>query len=572
MISIKGLEFTYPGDTSPILKDIDLEIEKGDFVGIIGNNGCGKSTLCKTLNGLIPNFIVGNIKGEVIVNGNNIRTTDIGKMALSVGYVYQDFENQIVCPRVIDDASFSSMNFGFEDYEKRGYDALNICGLSNKINDYIWEMSGGQKHLLALASTKALEPEVLILDEPIAQLDPVHAALIYEVLKELNEVHKKTIIVIEHHTDYIAKYCKNVVFMKDGRVEWKKDAKEALRMVDILEESNIFPPQVTVAGNILMKKIKGMKKNILPVTLEEGNIIYKDLKRKVKTNQINTRYGNLEDLSKISEKPLIKFSDVNVSYKAVKGKDASVIKSLNLDIFEGEKIALIGSNGAGKTTLMKLIMKLVKPVAGNIIIKDKPISKLDSEEITKLVSLVYQNPEEMFIKDSIIRDIEFAMKSRNVKDYDKRTEELLEVFNLENIKNKDGRLLSGGQMRRASLAIGIALEPEILLLDEPTANLDIATRKEITSTLNKIKDKTKTVIIATHDMQLVCEWADRIIVLYNGNVVADGNKEEIFNNEYIVNLVGVKPPEIAQMSQMLSFEKLTFTINDFVEEFEADIL
>ena len=186
------------------------------------------------------------------------------------------------------------------------------------------------------------------------------------------------------------------------------------------------------------------------------------------------------------------------------------------------------------------------------------------------ISLVYQNPEEMFIKDTIAADISYAMKVRGVKDYEKRTEELLKRFRLWELREQDGRLLSGGQMRRASLAIGIALNPGILLLDEPTANLDIATRREIMKTLTEMKDITETVMIATHDMQLVCEWADRILVLSEGKLAADGTRDEIFRDSALVERVGIRPPEIFYMGQVLDPTAYCYTIDEFIDAFSEE--
>ena len=194
MIEIRDLSFTYPGADNPTLKHVDLKIKKGDFAAIIGNNGCGKSTLCKTLNGLIPRFISGEMTGDIFLDNKDIKSMDIGEIAKKIGYVYQDFENQIVCPTVLEDAAFACMNFGEENYNERALEVLDICDLRSRKDDYIWQLSGGQLHLLALAGAAALSPDILVLDEPIAQLDPKHAKRIYEVLKELNEKYHKTII------------------------------------------------------------------------------------------------------------------------------------------------------------------------------------------------------------------------------------------------------------------------------------------------------------------------------------------------------------------------------------------
>ena len=560
-IEIKNLTFTYPGASTPTLSGVSLTIEQGDFVAIVGNNGCGKSTLCKAMNGLIPHFIAGEFEGEVLAGGLNTLEMDIGSLAQKVGYVYQDFENQIVRPTVLDDASYACMNYAMKDYLERGKEALEMCGLAGREADYIWQLSGGQTHLLALAGAVSLRPEVLILDEPIAQLDPGHADRIYQILKELNEKHGKTIIVIEHHTEYIADYCRHVVLMKDGAVKWKLPAEEALQRVEELEECNIFPPQVTLAAHALQKKGKIAGEELLPSTIEDGT----------KTFQKLVYHKPMEGKKEAAHgEPVVRFDQVSVSYRSVKGEPRKIFDRLNLTLYRGEKIALIGSNGAGKSTLMKMMTGLLKPSEGTVTLKDRNIRDTRPEELSRYVSLVYQNPEDMFIKDSIEHDIAFAMQVRNLEGWQEKTDRLLERFRLSDLRQRDGRLLSGGQMRRASLAIGIALNPQILLLDEPTANLDIATRKEIMRTLNDMKNITETVMIATHDMQLVCEWAQRIIVLWQGQVIADGSRDEIFGNREVAEKTGIRPPEIFSMGKALDERAFCYTVDDFVKGFEGE--
>ena len=560
-IEIKNLTFTYPGASTPTLSGVSLTIEQGDFVAIVGNNGCGKSTLCKAMNGLIPHFIAGEFEGEVLAGGLNTLEMDIGSLAQKVGYVYQDFENQIVRPTVLDDASYACMNYAMKDYLERGKEALEMCGLAGREADYIWQLSGGQTHLLALAGAVSLRPEVLILDEPIAQLDPGHADRIYQILKELNEKHGKTIIVIEHHTEYIADYCRHVVLMKDGAVKWKLPAEEALQRVEELEECNIFPPQVTLAAHALQKAGIIAGEELLPSTIEDGT----------KTFQKLVYHKPMEGKKEAAHgEPVVRFDQVSVSYRSVKGEPRKIFDRLNLTLYRGEKIALIGSNGAGKSTLMKMMTGLLKPSEGTVTLKDRNIRDTRPEELSRYVSLVYQNPEDMFIKDSIEHDIAFAMQVRNLEGWQEKTGRLLERFRLSDLRQRDGRLLSGGQMRRASLAIGIALNPQILLLDEPTANLDIATRKEIMRTLNDMKNITETVMIATHDMQLVCEWAQRIIVLWQGQVIADGSRDEIFGNREVAEKTGIRPPEIFSMGKALDERAFCYTVDDFVKGFGGE--
>ena len=474
------------------------------------------------------------------MEGLNTLETDIGELAKKVGYVYQDFENQIVRPTVLDDASYACLNYAFPDYKERGRKALEQCGLQGREEEYIWQLSGGQTHLLALAGAVSLQPDILILDEPIAQLDPMHADCIYEVLRELNEKHGKTIIVIEHHTEYIADYCKHVLLMRDGQILWQKPTVEALQRVEALQSChNIFPPQVTQAAHRLQKQ-GTLPAGPLPTTVDEGKRAFSPLRFA----------GNIPCVQPPrSEEPVVSFQNVKLAYRSVKGEPRVIFEDLNLSIHKGERVALIGSNGAGKSTMMKMMVGLLRPNSGCVSLYGEAIGEKKAEDLSRQISLVYQNPEEMFIKDSIRADISYAMEVLGVHNWQQRTDELLARFRLSDLDGQDGRLLSGGQMRRASLAIGIALNPGVLLLDEPTANLDIATRREIIDVLQQMRDIINTAVIATHDMQLVCQWAQRIIVLCNGKVVADGSRDEIFSRQDIAELVGIRPPEIFSMAR-----------------------
>ena len=556
-VQIEHLTFTYPGAQQPTLRDVSLTIEKGDFVAIVGNNGCGKSTLCKTLNGLIPQFITGEYEGRVEVCGLDASAADVGALAQKVGYVYQDFENQIVRPTVLDDASYACLNYAMPDYLDRGREALRQCGLQGREDDFIWQLSGGQTHLLALAGVLSLQPEVLILDEPIAQLDPGHADRIYAVLRRLNREYGKTILVIEHHTEYIADYCKHVLLLKDGRVQWMLPTDDALQRVEELQSCNIFPPQVTIAAHRL-RQAGELQADRLPTTVEEGRAAFA-ARPGVRTCTVLPQPPAGE--------PVVQFRDVSVRYRSVKGAPRTVFSGLDLTVRRGDKIALIGSNGAGKSTLMKLMVGLLKPAGGDVLLNGKSLHDGGPEGLGRQASMVYQNPEDMFIQDSIQADIAYAMEARGLPDARSRTDALLERFRLTALRDRDGRLLSGGQMRRASLAIGIALDPGVLLLDEPTANLDIATRKEIMRTLDDMKQITETVVIATHDMQLVCEWAERIVVLCGGRVVADGSRDRIFGSQALLDLVGIRPPEIFAMARALDPAACCYTIDDFLSQF-----
>lgn len=551
-IEIDQVTFQYPGGDAPVLENVSLSLEKGTFVAIMGSNGSGKSTLCKLLNGLIPHYYVGDFDGKVTVNGLVTTEQKVAELSHDVGYVYQDFENQLVSPRVLEDASFAPLNFGYVDFQARGKRALDLVGLVGYDQEFIWQLSGGQKHLLALAGALSLDPDILIIDEPVAQLDPQHAEEIYQILQKLNQEYGKTIIVIEHHTEFIADYCKEVVLMDQGRVVWKRETKVALQDVDALLASQIYPPQVTQAAFQLGNTVSVN----LPVTLAEARDFFE--KQGGKGSMIE---ASLDSVA--IGKSIIEMEAVGFSYKTITRSKKQVLKEIDLRIDHGDHIALIGNNGAGKSSLMRLITALVKPETGKVMVDGVNTCDVSPEKLADLVTYVYQNPEQMFIEDSVRKDVEFFLKARKVKGYQEKVDQILEQFELTELQDRDSRLMSGGQQRRASLAIGVAMDPEVILLDEPTANLDIATRKHITRLISDLKN-VAAVVIATHDMQLVAEWANRIIVLHQGEIIHDGDRTSVFGNAALLERAGLKAPQILELSKALQVDPPAYTVTEFV--------
>ena len=555
MLKIENVNFKYPGQKENTLNNLSLEINEGTFLAIVGSNGSGKSTMCKLFNGIIPHFFVGDMEGKISVDEVDTLTSSVSHLSTKVGYVYQDFENSIVRPTVLDEVSFAALNNGYEDYKERAIEALEILDLIHLKNDYVWQLSGGQKHLVALAAVLSTKPKYIIIDEPVAQLDPFHAKQTYEKLKLLNEKYNITIIVIEHHTEFIADYCKEVVLLKSGQVKWKKDVKSALSSVEELMECNIFPPQVTqVAYNLYGNSTRG-----LPITVEEGKEFFCKEELFVKS------YCE-EDVKDLVE--TVEFENLVAGYRDYNKNNKIIIENMNVKFYEDERIAVVGNNGAGKSTMLKMISRLIKPISGNVKINKESIVKKSPEEVCNKVSYIQQNPEEMFIDDTIEKDVAYFLKSREVENYEDIVEGILEQLNLVDIKEKDARLLSGGQQRRVSLAIGMGMTPEVILLDEPTASLDINSRRELLKLLEILKKYIKTSIIATHDMQLVADWATRVIVMNQGTIIFDGSTKELFKNKEVLEKANLIPPQIVQLSHALDLEEICLSIDDIYKSAE----
>ncbi|ENH96852.1 cobalt/nickel ABC transporter ATP-binding protein [Gracilibacillus halophilus YIM-C55.5] len=550
MIHVNDVTFQYPGAHHPVLQNVSLTVEKGEFLAILGGNGSGKSTLCKLFNGLIPNYYVGDITGEVKVNGLDTFTHSVASLSEHVGYVYQDFENQIVSPRVLEDASFAPLHYGYSDYQERAERALEFVGLEAYSHSFVWQLSGGQKHLLALASVLSLQPEVIVIDEPVAQLDPQHANDIYHILRKIHDQWEKTIIVIEHHTEFVAQYADQVVLLEDGQVSFKKPVTDALNQVGTLLKHQIYPPQVTQAAAQLGFDAP------LPITLAEGESVFRP--------SLHTTFDDSSIEMPMNKEPLIQFQNVNFSYQTITRKKKQVLYDVHLQIYKGDYVALVGNNGAGKSSLMRLVTGLHKPGSGEVSVNGYNVEHTSPEHLAEMVTYIHQNPEQMFIDDSVEKDVGFYMRARKIENDQELVNRLLDQFELQDLADRDSRLLSGGQQRKTSLAIGVGMDPAIMLLDEPTANLDIATRKHITRLLDQLKEQLSSVIMATHDMQLATAFANRFIVMNQGEVIYDGDRAGLFQNPVLMQKAGLVPPQIYSLSHQLGWTSPVYTVEDFV--------
>ncbi len=459
-LELENVRFRYPGAAEDSLKGMSLKVERGSFLAITGESGSGKTTLCKLLTGLIPHYIQGTAEGSVLVNGKDAFAQSIGDLARQIGFVCQDFENQVLCPSVLSEAAYSPLNYGLANYEELRDRAIEACGLTKVRDRFVWQLSGGTLHLLALAGTLALTPDILVIDEPASQLDGQNTGLIYGTLQRMNREDGKTVIVIEHDPDIVARYCTACVKIEDGRVAWADTAE---------------------GGAARMRaEYPAFRRRPAPREAAEGGL-------------------------------LLEVRDLRAGYRNMDEDPVPVLKDLSLSLREGERVAVTAGNGAGKTTLLKALAGQLKEVSGTFLWDggacDYPSWK---KRLKGRVAYVPQDPALSFLKDSVAKDIAFAMGG---KADGEEVRKLLERFGLGSLSDRDGRLLSGGQMRRAAIAIGAAQSPRLLLLDEPTSGLDAASRQAVMDVLMNLSDQAMTCVIATHDRAVAESWADRVVAL-----------------------------------------------------------
>ncbi|UQN14173.1 ABC transporter ATP-binding protein [Gulosibacter sp. ACHW.36C] len=572
IIVIENLSFRYPGAEADVLRNVNLTIERGDFVAVVGGNGASKTTLCKSINGLIPHYWSGDFAGSVTVDGVDTYTSSVAELSTRVGYVYQDFQNQLVRPTVRDDVAFGPINFGRDSYKADTDAALDSLGIAHLEDRYIWQLSGGQAHLTALAGALALRPEVIIVDEPVAELDPARAEEIYERLAELNREHGVTVITIEHHAEFVAKYAKSVVLMAHGSPVWHLPIEDALRRTDELEQHGIPAPQAVQAVRALgldaAPRTPAEAAELLGAHPVRADVVVED---RAEAADLLGAHPLRTDVTGDYAPVVAQVENVTHGYKSVGGNITPVLQGLDTTLRSGERIALVGGNGAGKSTLLKLLAGIIVAREGEVVVDGKSTRSVSARKMADTAAYLYQHPQLMFLKGTVRDDVALFPRSRKVADTDQIVQRVLERVALTPIAERDGRTLSGGQQRRATLAIGLAMRPKLLLLDEPTSSLDTQSRDDVTTMLAELADTIECTVVATHDMQLVAEWANRVLVLEGGRILADVTPRELFTDAALLDQVRLRPPQIAVLGRELGLDPVPLSVGELVAAVAAPL-
>lgn len=549
VIVVKDLSFRYPGTDRDTLRNVDLTIERGDFVAVVGGNGSAKTTLCKTFNGLVPHYWNGDFAGSVHVDGVDTWDSSVAELSSRVGYVYQDFQNQLVRPTVRDEVAFGPLNFGHADYRERTEEALAQLGISHLRDQFVWQLSGGQAHLVALAAVLALRPEVIVVDEPVAELDPARAREIYQRLRALNRDHGITVITIEHHAEFIAEFARSVVLMADGAPVWHLPVAEAMARHEDLAAHGVPAPDA-----VALSAAAGAD----PVALDAPSAA--EALRDVVLAAPRVAEGSAPEPAPVGRGEVIaSLEHVRHGYRSVAGGLSTVLNDLSLELHAGERVALVGTNGAGKTTLMRLLTGLIVPRAGTVRVDGIDTRSRSAARMADQVSYLYQHPQQMFLKDTVREDIALFPRDRGVADTEQIVVRVMDQVGLAALADRDGRTLSGGQQRRATLGIGLAMQPSLLLLDEPTSSLDIRSRDDVTAMLATLSRTVRCAVVATHDMELVATWATRVIVLDQGRVLVDVTPRELFSRPEVTERARLIPPQAARIALELGLNSLPLT-------------
>jgi len=549
VIRVRDLWWRYELGQDWALKGIDLTVRRGEFLVIVGPSGAGKSTLCLTLCGMIPHFSRGYYKGEVMIIGRETRKMKLSEITRKVGIVFQDPDTQFVTMSVEDEIAFPLENHGVPRQEmiervKRTMEITRIIELKDK---YPHELSGGQKQRVAIASILALEPEIIILDEPTSDLDPVGKSEVFSILAELKRA-GRTIILVEHNTEEAAKYADRVVLLRDGKIIMEGPPRKVFEEVESIKSAGVYPPQVTELAYTLSTRY-GVRRE-LPITLEECLEWLRELNARIVTpNRLERSPTGVKGESIISLK------DVSYSYP----DGTAALRDVTLEFARGEFTAIIGQNGSGKTTLVKHIVGLLQPTVGEVRIFGKKTSEMSIKEIATKVGYVYQNPDHQLFCQTVYEECAYGLRNLGLSEPEirRRVSEILGRVGLQGLEKVDTFLLGKGQRQRLAIASTLVMNPEVIIVDEPTTGQDMSQSTSIMELLASLHREGRTVLIVTHNMRLVAEYAERVVVMQAGRVVLDGDVRTVFSQVEKLREALITPPQITQLGQLLSGDSVT---------------
>ncbi|EJO5346642.1 ABC transporter ATP-binding protein [Clostridium botulinum] len=471
MLEIKNLSLSFYEDRN-IFQDINIKVKKNKVTLLTGKSGCGKSSLLMCITGVIPDIIEGKINGEIIYKGKNIGNKDVKAVSGEIAYMFQDPDSQLCTFTVEDEIAFGLENIKTnpDDMDYIIHDVLNRIGIKHLRGRQLNQLSGGEKQKVALASILALDPEVILMDEPTANLDPKSTIEMINLIKDLRDNFGKTILIVEHKISEFSEIIDNVIWFEKGKA---KNIDKASFIESYKSES------------------------FLPI---------------INKKQLNTE-------------KVLEAKEIYFSYN----KDINVLKNINFSLHKGEIAAIIGHNGAGKSTLSKILMGLLKPESGDILIKGMNIRNINPRELGEHMGLVFQNPEHQFIKMTVEKEMALSLEIRKQNSQIiKNTVELyLSMFDLDKHRLANPFYLSQGQKRRLSTASMMVNGQSILILDEPTYGQDRTNLKELINLLYKINSEGTSILMITHDMDMVLNCCDRVIQLENGEVKYEGSPQNM---------------------------------------------
>lgn len=559
MIRTKNLIFDYKKyddegnviGTRRAIDEVNLEIEPGEFIAILGHNGSGKSTLAKHMNAILT-----PTGGTMWVDGKNTSEEDhVWDVRQTAGMVFQNPDNQIIGTVVEEDVGFGPENIGVPTDEiwKRVEESLSAVGMIEYRHHSPNKLSGGQKQRVAIAGVVAMRPKCIVLDEPTAMLDPSGRKEVLRTVEELRKREKVTVILITHYMEEVVG-ADRVIVMDKGHVVLQGTAREVFSQVELLKKYRLDVPQVTLLAYELRKKGYSIPEGIL-TTEELLNALHQCAKKDVKAQILDDKESNIHTPT---GEPILKVDHINYIYSPGNAFERHALKDINLEIYEGQFVGIIGHTGSGKSTLIQHLNGLIKATDGAIYFKGENIynEKYNLRELRNNVGLVFQYPEHQLFETDVITDVCFGPKNQGLSQEEckERARTALQLVGLpEKYYEVSPFDLSGGQKRRVAIAGVLAMKPQVLVLDEPTAGLDPKGRDEILDQIAYLqKESNLTVVLVSHSMEDIAKYVDRIIVMNKGSKMYDDEPKKVFAQYEQLEKVGLAAPQVTYMMHALA--------------------
>ncbi len=555
IIVFKDYTFRYKTQKEPTLKNINLTLYEGEKVLILGPSGCGKSTLANCINGLIPFSYKGEIKGSLTVAGVENKDSSIFEISRHVGTVQQDTDAQFVGLSVGEDIAFSLENRAMPRTEMlpKVERTAAIVGMEDFLMNPPFQLSGGQKQKVALAGILHDEEEVLLFDEPLAALDPAMGMTAVDLIDRIHRDQGKTVLIIEHRLeDVLYRHVDRIILMSEGSILLDSTPDELLR-TGLLKEHGIREPlYISALKNAGIHFAENAHlDNIEELDIPAYRQAILDEMKASKPVEIPAR-GEL----------LLKVDHVDFSYDKRK-----VLDDVSFEVYRGERIAIVGKNGAGKSTMAKMLCGIIRPQKGTITVNGQDYTALTIREIGRLIGYVMQNPNQMLVKDMIMDEVRLALELNGFEEEQirQRAEETLKMCGLYAMRNWPVSALSYGQRKRVTIASILALKPDIIILDEPTAGQDYYHYTEIMNFLDNLnKEYQVTILFITHDMHLAIEYTDRAIVFADSRCIADDFVFRVLSDSEIIEKANLKQTSLVTLAKQTGVDPEAF-IRHFIE-------
>jgi len=544
-IVFEDVSWRYTGNKEDTLQEVNLEIKAGETVVITGASGAGKTTLCRCINGLIPHFFEGTLKGNVSVWGDNIATSSTVDLARRVGMCFDNPSNQLFCATVLEEIAFGPQNLcrTREEVMQRVSDAMTFCRLEKYKDKSPHALSGGEKQAVAIAALVAMEPEAMILDEPTSNIDAVGTGLVFERMGRLIKERKRTTLIVEHKLQYALPLADRLVVMSGGQIVADGTPRKVLSDAEFLDKSQIQVPHVTTLAHRIMS---GLTVEDVPISLEEGVTL---LSRLIKGNKVRVNQPKTRTPPRSDQNPIISCQDVWFEYP----DGTPAVSGVRLDILQGEFVGLVGRNGSGKTTLAKLFNGLYRPTKGTILVDGIDVSKASVEELVSRVGYSFQNPDDQIFAKTVREELAFGPKNLKLSqdEISRRVESAASEVEITQYLDANPFNLSQGLRQRVAVASVLTLNPKVLIVDEPTTGQDFSRSKIVMNQAKRLCERGRTIVIISHNMDLVAEYCEKLIVMLNGQVLLAGPTREVFQQTQLIRESSLEPPQVTQIGQAL---------------------